>query len=153
MTPASVDSAPLREGQSRHARAALVIWGESLGRALTAGDVLLLSGDVGAGKTTLAQAIARGYGVAEPVTSPTFTVVHEYETPRGVLRHADLYRLRGPQELDVLGWDELVAGDAPMLVEWPERAEGRWPSGAWHITLLIPPDHPDERDVVVERVS
>jgi tRNA threonylcarbamoyladenosine biosynthesis protein TsaE len=128
-------------------RDALLSWGESLGRSLHDGDVVMLSGDLGAGKTTLAQAICRGLGVTEPVTSPTFTLVHEYRTPTGVVRHLDLYRLRRPEDLDTLGWDELVGGDAVVLVEWPERAEGRWPAGARAVRLAMAPAHPDARVV------
>ncbi len=114
-------------------------WGEAVGRALRLGDVLLLSGDLGAGKTTLSQAICRGLGVTEPVTSPTFTVVHEYVGAVGPVRHLDLYRLRSARELDTLGWDEHVGGDAVVLVEWPERAAGRLPEGAWHLRLESTP--------------
>lgn len=140
----------LSAGRVRHDREGLVRWGEAVGRALIgSGRTVLLSGEVGAGKTTLAQALARGLGVTVPVTSPTFTLVHEYPVPEGVVRHLDLYRLSGPEALDALGWDELLAGDAVTLVEWPERAEGRWPPGAWHVTLDIPADGPDVRDVLV----
>lgn len=138
----------LAPGRTRFGREALAAWGEAAGRALAGtGRVVLLSGDLGAGKTTLAQAIARGLGVVEPVTSPTFTLVHEYDAPLGRVRHLDLYRLHRPKDLDALGWDELVAGDTVTLVEWPERAEGRWPSGAWHLTLAAPPDDPGTREL------
>jgi tRNA threonylcarbamoyladenosine biosynthesis protein TsaE len=114
-------------------------FGEALGRALRPGDVLLLSGDLGAGKTTLSQAVCRGLGVTEPVTSPTFTLVHEYAGASGPVRHLDLYRLRGARELDTLGWDECFSADAVVLVEWPERADGRLPRGAWHVRLTATP--------------
>jgi tRNA threonylcarbamoyladenosine biosynthesis protein TsaE len=67
------------------------------------------------------------------------------------VRHLDLYRLRGPQDLASLGWDELVGGDAVTLVEWPERAMGQWPAGAIAITLSAPDGAPDVRDVMVDR--
>lgn len=99
--------------------------GGAIARALRPADLVLLSGDLGAGKTFLARAIARALGVAHevPVASPTFTLVQEYETPRGLLVHADLYRLLdSPQglatELDRLGLRELRDAGAIVLVEW-----------------------------------
>jgi tRNA threonylcarbamoyladenosine biosynthesis protein TsaE len=89
-----------------------------------------IAGDLGAGKTTLVQAICRGYGVGEPVTSPTFALVHEYHAPRSTVFHLDLYRLQHPRELAAIGWDDIVAAPALLLIEWPERAAG-----------LLPPDH------------
>src|SRR4051812_42729324 len=90
---------------------AMVEWGTAFGRALPTGTVVSLDGDLGAGKTTLARAICVGAGVADvqAVTSPTFAIIHQYEATRGVIVHADLYRLRGDADLDALGWDELVA--------------------------------------------
>jgi tRNA threonylcarbamoyladenosine biosynthesis protein TsaE len=106
----------------------LVAWGESLGRASHPPLVMTLAGDLGAGKTTLAQAICRGYGVTEPVTSPTFALVHRYDAPRSAVYHLDLYRLRGPEELTNIAWDEIVASHALVLIEWPERARGALPA-------------------------
>ncbi|MBM3900065.1 MAG: tRNA (adenosine(37)-N6)-threonylcarbamoyltransferase complex ATPase subunit type 1 TsaE, partial [Gemmatimonadetes bacterium] len=78
---------------------ALRTWGEALGVSVTPGTILALEGDLGAGKTTLAQAIARGWGVSTEVTSPTYAIVHEYTSPRGPLHHLDLYRLERPEQL------------------------------------------------------
>src|SRR3954469_22786855 len=80
-------------GRVTMTRADLVAWGESFGRAATPPLVIALAGDLGAGKTTLTQAICAGYGVTEPVTSPTFAIVHRYEAPRAPDYHLDLYRL------------------------------------------------------------
>lgn len=100
--------------------------GEALGRRLEAGDVVTLSGDLGAGKTAIAQGIAAGLGVTEPVSSPTFALVHEY---RGRMRvwHLDVYRLRGPEELADLSWDDLLLDRGVLLVEWPERIQEALP--------------------------
>ena len=106
----------------------LTAWGERFGRAAKAPLVVTLAGDLGAGKTTLAQAICRGYGVVEPVTSPTFALVHRYEAPASPVYHLDLYRLRNADELTNIGWDEIVTAHALVLVEWPERAAGRMPA-------------------------
>jgi tRNA threonylcarbamoyladenosine biosynthesis protein TsaE len=110
--------------------------GARLGRRLRAGDIVLLHGDLGAGKTTLAQGIARGLGVVDPVQSPTFTLVNEHEagidrkTPERPARlyHLDLYRLAGDDDLDSFGFDGYLApADGVSLVEWPERAAARLP--------------------------
>lgn len=114
---------------------ALVAWGEALGRALRAPRVLTLAGEVGAGKTTLAQAICRGYGVHDPVTSPTFALVHEYAGGATPVYHLDLYRLRDRRDLLHLGWDELMSAPALVLVEWPERADDDIPHDAMRIVL------------------
>jgi tRNA threonylcarbamoyladenosine biosynthesis protein TsaE len=99
--------------------------GSSIARALEGGDLVILSGELGAGKTFLARAIARALGVEGSVTSPTFALVHEYATSRAPLVHADLYRLRGPglaDEVARLGLRELRRGGAVLLVEWGEDA-------------------------------
>lgn len=130
----------------RFSRDALIAWGEAIGREARAPLVVALAGDLGAGKTTLAQAICRGYGVAQPVTSPTFALVHEYAAPRGEVLHLDLYRLDDDRALDSIGLDELLARDALVIVEWPERARGRLPKSTRWIRLAVGAD-PDERDV------
>lgn len=121
--------------------AELVSWGERFGRAAQPPLVVTLAGDLGAGKTTLVQAICRGYGVHEAVTSPTFALVHEYRGARSPVYHLDLYRLTGPEQLTNLAWDEIVSSHALVLVEWPERAGDRLPS---HVPLdleHLPTDH------------
>lgn len=107
--------------------AELVAWGEALGRASHPPLVITIAGDLGSGKTTLAQAICRGYGVSEPVTSPTFALVHRYGAHRSTVYHLDLFRLDGPAELTNIGWDEIVSSRALIIVEWPERARGALP--------------------------
>lgn len=130
-------------------RDALVAWGRAYGAALRAPAVVTLSGDLGAGKTTLAQAICAGYGVTEPVTSPTFALVHEYAAPAGPVLHLDLYRLEDDRALDSIGFDELLARDAVVLVEWPERAAHRLPATARRVALAHATD-PAERRVHAE---
>jgi tRNA threonylcarbamoyladenosine biosynthesis protein TsaE len=110
-------------------------YGEALGQVLRAPVVVALHGDLGAGKTTLAQAIARGAGVTEDVTSPTFALVHEYAGRHARVFHLDLYRLRGPADLTNLAWDDIMAGDGIVLVEWPERAGTRLPRTRIDVTL------------------
>lgn len=115
--------------------AELIAWGEGVGRAVRPPMIIAISGPLGAGKTTLIQAICRGYGVVEPVTSPTFALVHEYSAPRSRVFHMDLYRLAGPADLTLIGWDEIVAAHALIVVEWPERAGDRLPAGHVPIDL------------------
>ncbi len=103
--------------------------GATIARVLEPGDLVVLAGDLGAGKTFLARAIARGLGVKGAVTSPTFTLVQEYATERALLLHVDLYRLRESktplaQEIARLGLRERRAEGAIVLVEWGEDAVG-----------------------------
>ena len=123
----------------------LVAWGERFGRAAQAPLVVALAGDLGAGKTTLAQAICRGYGVTEPVTSPTYAIVHEYEAPASPVYHIDLYRLDRADDLTNIAWDEIVSARALVLVEWPERAGDRLPADAVPIDHEPVPGEPGRR--------
>ncbi|NPV26109.1 MAG: tRNA (adenosine(37)-N6)-threonylcarbamoyltransferase complex ATPase subunit type 1 TsaE [Firmicutes bacterium] len=94
--------------------------GEYLGQILWPGAVICLSGELGAGKTVLAQGVAKGAGVGGYVTSPTFTLVHEYQGEHPVY-HLDVYRLDDPAEFAELGFREYLGGDGIAIVEWPER--------------------------------
>lgn len=129
------------------AREELIAWGEQLGASLVAPAVLTLSGDLGAGKTTLVQAICRGYGVHEPVTSPTFALVHQYAAPRSPVYHLDLYRLKGPRDLTNIGWDDILGDRAIVLIEWPDRADGALPSETRALHLAHIEGAPDRRRV------
>jgi tRNA threonylcarbamoyladenosine biosynthesis protein TsaE len=113
----------------------LTTWGERFGRAARPPLLVTLSGELGSGKTTLARAICRGYGVPDEITSPTFTIVHEFEAARSRVFHLDLYRLRGPGELANLGWDEILSAEALVLVEWPERAGSLLPRN--HVAIVL----------------
>jgi len=126
-------------------RGELVAWGEAFGRAATPPLVVALAGDLGAGKTTLAQAICAGYGVTGPVTSPTFAIVHRYEAPRSPAYHLDLYRLDRPSELVNVGWDEIAMSHALVIVEWPERAGDLMPADHVPISLEHVPGDSDRR--------
>jgi tRNA threonylcarbamoyladenosine biosynthesis protein TsaE len=122
-------------------------WGEALGARLEPPCIVTLGGDLGTGKTTLVQAIARGYGVRDAVTSPTFALVHEYHAPRSPVFHLDLYRLEGPHQLANIGWDDLMAARALVLVEWPDRAGSELPPATLAITLGHAPGKPNVRNV------
>jgi len=114
-------------------------WGTALGANCRAPLVISMTGDLGAGKTTLAQAICAGYGVTEPVTSPTYSLVHRYDAPGSAVVHIDLYRLDNESQLGNLGWDEILSEDALVIVEWPERAGDRMPADHLHIDLQYVP--------------
>ena len=113
--------------------------GERLGRLLRAGDVVLLQGELGTGKTVLAQGIGRGLGVSDPVKSSSFVLVNEYRG-RVKMYHADLYRLDDPAQVADLALEEQSA-DGVLVVEWPERAWEELPPEH----LLVRLDWLDER--------
>lgn len=99
--------------------------GELLARDLRKGDVVLLYGELGSGKTAFVRGLARGLGAAsEDVSSPTFTLIQEYAGSDTTLYHVDLYRLE-PREVDDLGLEELISGDDIVAIEWAERWAGR----------------------------
>lgn len=125
--------------------AALTEWGGEFARRLTLPACVALHGELGAGKTTLSRAIARGMGFLEPVTSPTYALVHEYHSPRGPVHHLDLYRLEGPHQLPQLGWDELLRTKGLILVEWAERAGLELPARTIHLHLEHLPAAPTLR--------
>ena len=111
-------------------------WGvaAALAKRLPAGAVVALHGDLGAGKTTFVQGLAQALGVRSPVTSPTFALAAEYPLPDGrSLVHLDLYRLRGPADLDGIGFDDYLEANCLMAIEWPERAGARLPATTWHV--------------------
>src|SRR5580698_3973405 len=111
-----------RETTTRSAEETIA-FGRTLAELLTPPKLVLLRGDLGAGKTTLVKGIAAGFGVAEEedVTSPTFTLIHEYHGPRANLYHIDLYRIDTPRELETLGLDDLRTENSILLIEWGEK--------------------------------
>ena len=100
-----------------------ISFGRTLAELLTPPKLVLLRGDLGAGKTTLVKGIAAAFDAAseEDVTSPTFTLIHEYRGPRAILYHIDLYRIDTPRELDTLALDDLRSENSILLIEWGEK--------------------------------
>jgi tRNA threonylcarbamoyladenosine biosynthesis protein TsaE len=133
------------KGHLKVSEAELRHWGEELGRAATPPLLITLTGELGVGKTTLAQSICLGYGVKEEITSPTYALVHEYVAAKSPVFHIDLYRLETPDQLTNLGWDEIVSSRALVLVEWPERAGSRLPDDHLPIDLDYVADDPIRR--------
>ena len=120
--------------------------GEEIGRALGRGAVVLLTGELGAGKTTIAKGIIQGLGAAAPddVSSPTYTLIHEFgEDPK--VYHIDLYRIERAAEVLALGIDELLDGDAILLVEWGERFPALWPRH--HLEIRLTAADETEREI------
>lgn len=113
----------------------LTAWGADVGAASMPPLVIAITGELGAGKTTLAQAICRGFGVIDAVTSPTYAIVQQYSSERCPVYHIDLYRLDDPSHLTNIGWDDIIAEHALVIVEWPERAGDRMPADPLHIEL------------------
>ena len=120
------------------------IVGASLAPALVPGDVISLSGDLGAGKTVFVQGVAAALGVTGRVTSPTYTIVHEYEA-RYPIVHLDIYRLNSFQEVLDLGFEELVDPEAVLMVEWGEAVAPLLPRRYVHVELRRT-DDPDQQD-------
>ncbi|NMA02906.1 MAG: tRNA (adenosine(37)-N6)-threonylcarbamoyltransferase complex ATPase subunit type 1 TsaE [Clostridia bacterium] len=104
--------------------------GERMAKYLSPGDFISLTGDLGAGKTLFAQGIARGLGIEDHITSPTFTIIHEYNEGRLPLYHMDVYRVNGVQDMENLGYEEYFYGQGVSLVEWANL-----------ISEIIPPEH------------
>lgn len=123
--------------------------GMTLGRLLNQPALILLQGDLGAGKTVLARGVARGLGVDEqvPITSPTFTLMNHYPARRD-LYHFDLYRLSDPDELIEIGFDDFAFGEGVALVEWPEKLEDPAIEGLWITVTRV-----DEQCRKIEFVS
>ena len=113
--------------------------GARLGRLLRAGDVVCLSGDMGAGKTVFSSGIGEGWGAETPLTSPTYNLVHEHrrKTDKQRLYHLDCYRLQGADDVDTIGLDDILDGDGVVIFEWAERIEEALPDNYLWIDLKV----------------
>lgn len=132
--------------------ASLTAWGMAIGQHVQPPAIFALRGDLGAGKSVLARAIARGAGVHGPMPSPTFNLLYRYDSERGAeIIHIDLYRLVRMEEVWELGWRDLGRDDQIVLIEWPERAETILPVPRWDIFLDM--DTPETRVVRAQRVG
>lgn len=109
--------------------------GERLGQLALPGTVIAYTGDLGAGKTAFTRGLARGLGIAERVTSPTFTIVDEHLEGRLPLFHFDLYRLTSADDLYDIGWEDYQTRGGVCAVEWSERAEELWEEDTWRVEI------------------
>lgn len=124
------------------------------GKNAKAGDIFCLSGTLGAGKTVFAQGFARGAGYEGRVTSPTFTIMNEYENGRLPVYHFDLYRLEGECDLESIGYEEYFFSDGVSLIEWPERAEGVFPKNVYFVKINLDMSRGDAfREISIENFS
>jgi tRNA threonylcarbamoyladenosine biosynthesis protein TsaE len=121
--------------------------GEAIGRSLTPKSIVLLEGELGAGKTTLIQALAHGLGVAANATSPTYALVHRYQGRRGSVYHLDCYRLRHPDEAADLDWETMLAEGDAVLIEWPEKAGSYVPPATLRLRLAHVPENHELRQL------
>lgn len=124
--------------------------GAQLAQQLKQGDVVALSGEMGAGKTYFVKGIAKGLGFAGHVTSPTFTLLHEYRGGRLPLWHADWYRIQSHREIDFLGLDEVLQ-EGVLVMEWPEKVQMSSLIPTWNVKIEI--KNETQRKISWEQVS
>jgi tRNA threonylcarbamoyladenosine biosynthesis protein TsaE len=118
------------------------------------GDTVAFYGELGSGKTYMIKTICKALGVRQEATSPSFTIINEYHSRKGVfVYHFDFYRLENPAELQNLGLDELFYGDFICLVEWADKIEPFLPSKRWEVYLEFIKNHPNSRRVSIYKVS
>ena len=109
--------------------------GKKLGEAAEAGQVYCLDGDLGVGKTVFTQGFAAGLGITEPVSSPTFTIVQQYDEGRMPLYHFDVYRIGDVEEMDEIGYEDCFYGEGVCLIEWSTLIKEILPENAIHVTI------------------
>ena len=136
-----------------HSREETEALGARLADALTGGRVVAFTGDLGAGKTAFVSGMAKALGVEERVTSPTFTIVNEYEGSGLPLFHFDMYRLEGAEDLFDIGWEDYLDRGGVCAVEWSERAEEALPPETVYVTLGRCPEQENWRTITVEGVD
>lgn len=109
--------------------------GIKLGKLLNPGDIVCLTGDLGTGKTHITKGIAKGLDIDDNITSPTFTIVNEYDTGRLKLNHFDVYRVSDPDEVYAIGFDDYIFSDAVSVIEWANYIEEILPKDLLHINI------------------
>ena len=109
--------------------------GKKLGESAEPGNIFLLEGDLGVGKTVFTKGFAAGLGIEEPITSPTFTIVQEYKEGKYPLYHFDVYRIGDPEEMYDIGYEEYFFGEGICIVEWPSRIEELLPDDVSKVVI------------------
>ncbi len=109
--------------------------GKKLGESCKAGDIILLNGDLGVGKTIFTKGFGKGLGIEEPISSPTFTIMQIYEQGRLPLYHFDVYRIADPEEMDEIGYEDYFFGKGVCLIEWASLIEELIPEHATEIRI------------------
>lgn len=114
--------------------------GEKIGKKALPGQIYTLNGDLGVGKTVFTQGVASGLGIREPVNSPTFTILQEYDGGRLPFYHFDVYRIGDIEEMEEIGYDDYFFGQGICLIEWAELIEEILPEGVISVTIAKDPD-------------
>ena len=129
-------------------------FGRMMGEKVKPGTVIVLSGDLGVGKTVFAKGLAKGLGITEPVVSPTFTIVQEYKEGRIPLFHFDAYRIEDYEEMYEIGFDEYLYGGGICLIEWAENIKELLPESYYKLTIKkVPEKGFDYRLITFEAVG
>lgn len=123
--------------------------GVQIGKLANPGDIICLTGDLGAGKTHLSKGIAEGLGITDHITSPTFTIVNEYDG-RLKLYHFDVYRVNDPDEISAIGFDEYIFSDGVSIIEWANYIEELIPEEHISINITKAPEDINSRKIVIE---
>ncbi len=125
---------------------------ESIGKKALPGQVYCLDGELGSGKTVFAQGFAAGLGISEPVNSPTFTILQQYEDGRMPLYHFDVYRIEDIDEMEEIGYEDCFFGEGVSLIEWASQIKEILPSDAYFVTIMQDPEKgSDYRKICLER--
>ena len=125
--------------------------GSRLGKLCKAGDVILLNGDLGVGKTVFSKGLGRGLGIIEPISSPTFTILQVYEEGRIPLYHFDVYRISDLEEMEEIGYEDYFYGGGVCLIEWAEQIREILPDRTVEITIAKNLERGfDYREIVIE---
>ncbi len=124
-------------------------------RLLHPGDVVVLKGELGAGKTVVVKAIAKALGYDGPVTSPSFTLLNVYYTPKFSIYHFDFYRIQSEAEALGIGADEYIYGDGICLIEWPEKVQNLLPDRYYEFFIRIPDyaEDPNRREIRIQEMK
>lgn len=109
--------------------------GETIGNECRRGDIVLLNGDLGVGKTVFTKGFGRGLGIEEPISSPTFTIIQIYDSGRVPLYHFDVYRIADPEEMDEIGYEDYFFGDGVCLIEWACLIQELIPEHVMEVTI------------------